>query len=312
MTGAGLNMGSGMKDILFLIVGIIVQIFIWVIPYDSNRFVVRKHSVTDGRIRKKARAVVLADLHNKRYGRENEKLLQAIREQKPDFVLVAGDLITAKQGKSMEPAIQILRELAREYPVYYGNGNHEHRLRLYPKTYGNMAVKYGQALKELGIRPLANRHVDLAEYGLSIYGVEIGREFYRKFRVPKMPDGYLGRLLGKAPADRCTVLLAHNPDYFPKYAAWGADLVLSGHVHGGVVRIPFLGKGVLSPAWRLFPKYDGGVFREGKSTMVLSRGLGMHTICIRLFNPGELWVVDFVPGKQGGRAEGEESGGAEG
>ena len=249
-----------------------------------------------------ALVVAFSDLYTAR-GSENPAKEAGLR---------LGDLITAKQGKSMEPAIQILRELAREYPVYYGNGNHEHRLRLYPKTYGNMAVKYGQALKELGIRPLANRHVDLAEYGLSIYGVEIGREFYRKFRVPKMPDGYLGRLLGKAPADRCTVLLAHNPDYFPKYAAWGADLVLSGHVHGGVVRIPFLGKGVLSPAWRLFPKYDGGVFREGKSTMVLSRGLGMHTICIRLFNPGELWVVDFVPGKQGGRAEGEESGGAEG
>ena len=69
-------------------------------------------------------------------------------------------------------------------------------------------------------------------------------------------------------------------------------MVLAGHVHGGMVRIPGW-KGIVSPAVRLFPKYDGGLFRIGKSTMLLSRGLGMHTIPIRLFNPGEVLVVDF-------------------
>jgi len=90
-------------------------------------------------------------------------------------------------------------------------------------------------------------------------------------------------------------LIAHDPDYFPKYADWGADLVLSGHVHGGMVRVPFWGKGVVSPNVRLFPKYDGGEFTIGKSRMLLSRGLGMHTIPIRLFNPGEILEVELMP-----------------
>ena len=70
---------------------------------------------------------------------------------------------------------------------------------------------------------------------------------------------------------------------------------MSGHVHGGVARVPFWGKGVLSPSWHVFPKYDGGIFREKESVMVLSRGLESHTIPVRVFNPGELWVIDFRP-----------------
>ena len=287
-----------MADILIMLFAVVVVILLWVMSYDSNRFVLQKHGITDKRIRKKVRAVVLADLHNKRYGKENERLLEAIRSQEPDFILIAGDLLTAKPRKSLKPAIQILTELSKDYPIYYGNGNHEHRLKLYPEKYGNMSEEYGQALEELGIKPLVNSHVILAEYGLGVYGAEIDREFYRRFWVRKMPADYMGDILGQAGEELYTVLLAHNPDYFPQYAAWGADLVLSGHVHGGVVRVPFLDRGIISPGLRLFPRYDGGVYREGKSTMVLSRGLGMHTIYVRLFNPAELWVIEFEPEEQ--------------
>lgn len=284
-----------MADILVTVIVMAAIILIWVMLYDSNRFVVREHRITDKRIKKTARAVVLADLHNKRYGRENEKLLEAIRQQKPDFILVAGDLIIAKSKKSLKPAIDLLKALAEDYPIYYANGNHEYRLKLYPKTYGNMAQEYGQALGELGIDPLVNSHIVLAEYGLAVYGTEIDKKLYRRFRIPRMSEDYMNSILGQPSEDMYTLLLAHNPDYFPQYAAWGADLVLSGHVHGGVARVPLLGKGVISPSLRLFPKYDGGIFHEGKSTMVLSRGLGMHTIYIRLFNPAELWVIELEP-----------------
>lgn len=282
-----------MIDILVTILGVVLLIIVWVTLYDSNRFVIRNYMVADKRIKKHGRAVVLSDLHNKRYGKDNERLIEAIRAQEPDFILIAGDLITAKPGKSMEPALKLLRELKKDYPIYYGNGNHEHRLKLYPKTYGRMAEEYGQALEAMGVEPLVNSLRVLADYGISIYGAEIEREYYKHFRISEMSVDYLHKVLGNPAKDKYTVLLAHNPDYFPQYAAWGADLVLSGHVHGGVARVPILGKGVISPSLRLFPKYDGGVFREAGAAMLLSRGLGMHTIPVRLFNPGELWVVDF-------------------
>ena len=284
-----------MAEILTTFFGMVLIVLIWVMLYDTNRFVVKSCSVSDKRIRKKCRAVVLADLHNKRFGKDNEQLLAAVREQAPDVILIAGDMITAKPGKSLEPALKLIGALAEEYPIYYGNGNHEYRLKSYPETYGDMAERYGQALRELGVEPLANSHAVLAEFGLAVYGAEIDREYYRRFRIRKMQEDYLDGILGRPGREMYTVLLAHNPDYFPRYAAWGADLVLAGHTHGGIVRIPILGKGVISPGLRPFPKYDGGIFREYGSTMILSRGLGTHSLYMRLFNPGELWVVDFVP-----------------
>lgn len=284
-----------MLDILFTIIGVIGILLVWVMLYDSNRFVVTGQKITDKRIKKNCRAVVLADLHNKRYGKDNERLLAAIREAKPDFILVAGDIPTAKPGKSLDIAVSLMTELARDYPIYYGNGNHEHRMKLYPKNYGNMAEEYEKALQKAGISRLVNSHMELADTGIVIYGSEIDRFYYKRFRVQHMEDDYLQGILGTPKSSDYSILIAHNPDYFPQYARWGADLVLSGHVHGGMVRIPIINKGVVSPNVRLFPKYDGGIFHEDKSTMILSRGLGMHTIPIRLFNPGELIVIDFEP-----------------
>ena len=284
-----------MLDILFVITGIAAIILIWVMLYDSNRFVVVQHTFCDRRIKKPFRAVVLSDLHNNQYGKDNERLLETIREQNPDAIWIAGDILTASRKTKYNRAIALLKELAAQFPVYYANGNHEHRLKLYPKEYGDAAVKYEKELKEIGIDRLVNRHVVLPEIGITIYGSEIDKYYYRRFHVGKMDDHYMKGLLGKTKKQQFTVLLAHNPDYFPEYAKWGADLVLSGHVHGGIIRIPFVGKGVLSPAVRLFPKYDGGLFYEENSTMILSRGLGIHTIPFRLFNPGELHVVDLKP-----------------
>lgn len=286
-----------MLNILITIFGVLCLIIIWVILYDSNRFVIVRNSLNSDKLRRSARAVVLADLHNKRYGKNNELLLKAIDDCKPDFVLVAGDILTAKPGASLEPAIEFMQKLAAKYPVYYGSGNHEHRLKLYPEKYKDMTDRYEKALAEAGIIRLVNNHVTLEEYGITVYGSEIDRKFYKRFEVIKMPENYMPSILGQCDEDAYTVLLAHNPDYFPQYAAWGADLVCSGHVHGGVARVPFWGKGVISPGLRLFPQYDGGVFREGKSTMLLSRGLGMHTIPFRLFNPAELLLVEFCAQK---------------
>ena len=282
-------------DVVITVIAVILVIMLWIMLYDSNRFVVRHYPLRDQRIKKPVKAVVLADLHNKRYGKEKERLLQAIDEIRPDMILIAGDILTAKPKASLETAVDLLTKLAGKYPIYYGNGNHEHRLKLYPENYGDMAERYEEALQKIGIRRLVNEHTILEESGICIYGSEIDKLYYKRFGIQPMDPEYLKSLLGQPSAEKYTILIAHNPDYFPKYADWGADLVLSGHVHGGMVRVPFWGKGVVSPNVRLFPKYDGGEFTIGKSRMLLSRGLGMHTIPIRLFNPGEILEVELMP-----------------
>ena len=291
-------------DVVITVIAVILVVLVWIMLYDSNRFVVRHYSLRDQRIKKPVKAVVLADLHNKRYGKENERLLQAIDEIRPDMILIAGDILTAKPKASLETAVDLLTKLAGKYPIYYGNGNHEHRLKLYLENYGDMAERYEEALQKIGIRRLVNEHTVLEESGICIYGSEIDKLYYKRFGIQPMDPEYLKSLLGQPSAEKYTILIAHNPDYFPKYADWGADLVLAGHVHGGMVRVPIWGKGVVSPNVRLFPKYDGGEFTLGKTRMLLSRGLGMHTIPIRLFNPGEVLEVDLLP-------VGEEAGGSD-
>jgi len=282
-------------DILITILGLVILILLWIALYDSNRFVVIGHEFKDKKIIKKCRTVIIADLHNKCYGKENERLLMAVKEQNPDFILIPGDIPTAKPGEKLDVAIHLIEELAKEYPVYYSNGNHEHRMKLYPEKYGDMNEKYEEALRKAGVLRLVNAHVMLKECGICIYGAEIDRTYYKRFSTSPMAEGYMEDILGECPEESYNILLAHHPDYFPEYATWGADLVVSGHVHGGMVRVPFWGKGVVSPSVRLFPKYDGGLFRIKDSVMLLARGLGMHTIPIRIFNPGELLVIDLRP-----------------
>ena len=283
-----------MLDILFLVLILLMIVIVWVMLYDSSRFVVVQHEIRDRRICGHYRVVFLSDLHNKQFGKNNSQLLEAIEEIRPDAVLVGGDMINGKPGEKLDRAVNLLRKLKEKYPVYYANGNHEHRIKLYPETYGDEAERYAAALAELGIVPMVNTHVQLPGINLIIYGSEIDKYFYKRFITPAMEPEYLPGLLGSPDPGAYTVLLAHNPDYFPHYARWGADLVLSGHIHGGIVRIPIWDRGLLSPNVRFFPKYDGGVFHEGDCTMILSRGLGIHTIPFRLFNPAEVIVIDFT------------------
>lgn len=237
--------------------------------------------------------VVLADLHNKQYGKDNHLLAQAVMQQNPDMICVAGDMLTAKPRKKFTAAISLLKQLSEKYPVYYANGNHEQRLHLHPEVFGDMYERYIKELEQIGIKPLQNVNIKWKENNVRIYGLELPRPFFKRFETYPMEETYLKELLGQAQAEEFCILLAHNPDYFPQYAAWGADLCLSGHVHGGLMRVPFLG-GFIAPSWKLFPKYDGGEFQEGESRMILSRGLGTHTLPVRILNPGELVVIDVV------------------
>ena len=279
---------------LLLILIILAVFFLLVMIYDVNRFVTVTYKLKSSKLKKPYRFVMLSDLHNKQFGKENEKLLLAIRKLKPDGILMAGDMITAKTGQDMQPTLRFIKKLAEEFPVYYGQGNHEYRMELYPETYGDMQKEFLDGLSECGLAPMKNSHVLLTEFGICIYGAEIERRFYQRFKTLPMEPDYLEKLLGKPEENRFNILIAHNPDYFPEYEAWGADLTLSGHVHGGLMRLPVLG-GVVSPAIRLFPKYDGGLFEGKHGRMILGRGLGTHTLPIRIFNPGELVVVELEP-----------------
>ncbi|MCM1145535.1 MAG: metallophosphoesterase [Blautia sp.] len=280
--------------LLFAAVIVILICFCLIMCYDCNRFVTVSYEAASGKITKECTFVLLSDLHNKSFGKQNEKLLRKIEEISPDGILIAGDMLTAQRGEKYHVAANLMEALAAKYPVYYGMGNHEHRLQTSPEEFEGLYDKYMEYIHRAGIEPLINESVSLPSANIRITGLQMEGCYYRKFRKYPMSESYLTDMLGKRQEDKFQILIAHNPDYFDEYARWGADMVVSGHVHGGLMRLPILG-GVISPKLTLFPKYDGGKFECGNSVMILSRGLGTHTLPIRIWNPGELITIHLKP-----------------
>ncbi|HCI74423.1 MAG TPA: serine/threonine protein phosphatase [Lachnospiraceae bacterium] len=240
-----------------------------------------------------ARIAVLADLHNNVYRSDVPTLLEEIRAEHCDAVLSAGDLVVMKGGHfAMDQAILLACSLARTMPVYVANGNHETRMeRLHAPEY----ARYERALKKGGVISLHNRSEDVTLNGvrLRVTGLELDRRYFRSKYHKDLSVKEMKALIGSAAGDRLQVLLAHHPKFFPVYARWGADLVLSGHLHGGIVRLPWLG-GVVSPDPGLFPKYDHGLYEMEDARMVVSAGLGTHSINLRINNPAELVIVEIT------------------
>lgn len=253
------------------------------------------------------RFLVLADLHNACFGEDNEGLLQRIREQKPDYILIAGDMIVGKPEQSTDVPARLIEELARDYPIYYAKGNHEKRTSLYPDIYGDLWEEYQKRL-EGKVTWLFNDRIALTRSGDSIwlYGLDIDTKYYKRFRHRRMEASYLTECLGEPEPGEYGILLAHNPDYFREYAGWGADLVLSGHLHGGLIRLPGLG-GMLSPMFHLFPRYDRGRYEEQDSIMLLSGGLGSHTFKFRVNNLPEILVITVSQEAEGKETASQQS-----
>lgn len=277
--------------IAVIIVAIILAFLL--IYHDMHSFVVVSYDIDTDKIEGEKTFCLLSDLHDHVYGNNNDTLLKRIDEINPDGILIAGDMITAHHSgdaQSIRPAVDLLNALKQKYPLYVGNGNHEFKVREYKDVYGNCYEEYTGKLHQNGIDIIINEHEDFDGTNIRIYGLELDYSFFPKLRKGKMYDGFMDDKLGKIDNNFFNILIAHNPIYFDEYADWGADLTVSGHIHGGIVRLPFIG-GVISPAYNLFPKYDGGRFDQKGKTMILSRGLGTHTIPVRFYNPGELDVI---------------------
>jgi predicted MPP superfamily phosphohydrolase len=285
-------------------------LIVWIFA-EQKLLVTKQYCITSDKLDKafdRTKFIVLADLHNHTFGIHNERLLRKIDSQTPDFIIVAGDIITMEERCIPGNSVAFMQKLAEKYTVYYAYGNHEqdfenhvlsgedmkHDVREKQKSMALYStwIEYKNRLKNSGIIFLDNQSVIRMKNGcrLTITGVSLPLPFYKRGRTTVMQNGYLDTLLGKKQDNGYQILIAHNPMYFKNYVEWGADLILSGHVHGGLVRLPFLG-GVISPQIRLFPKYDAGNFSEHGQNMIVSRGLGSHSIMFRLFNPAELVCV---------------------
>ena len=224
------------------------------------------------------RLVVLSDLHGKRFGRQHSRLLEAVRGAKPDFICLCGDMMDEWScTEYLRPLLEGLVEIA---PVYYVTGNHEWASGRMPEM--------RQLLEETGVTYLSNTFVPLERNGDTI--TLAGIDDPNGYAGQKSPEEVAGEVK-EAAGDGFWLLMAHRNNLFDgEYCRLGADLVLSGHGHGGIWRLPFT-DGLLGAGGQLLPSFTNGFYRctDGHEAQVfVTRGLGGIP---RLFNHPQVAVL---------------------
>ena len=231
------------------------------------------------------RVVVLGDLHTASFGEGNIELLDAVRKQQPEYIFLVGDILDCMHDVPEDYAATVADGLTAIAPTYYVTGNHEWAIGNVPELKESLAAR--------GVTVLSNQFLTLERNGDAI--VLAGIDDPNGYADQKTPEALAAEVYA-AHGDPFWVLLAHRNNYFPdRYSLLGADLVVSGHGHGGLVRLPFT-DGLVSTDHTLFPSYTAGLYEENGSALFVTRGLGNSGATFRLFNRPEVAVVTLHRG----------------
>lgn len=267
----------------FLLTGILLVSLI----LSQKCLIVRQYTYRNPKIAAPIRTVQLTDLHNYQYGRDNQRLIAKIQKQKPDVIFMTGDMLNEDEDRT-DILLHLVREACAIAPVYFSLGNHEVG---YEKTYGEGDLT--EQLEAAGAVVLEKEYVDT-----KIAGQEVRIGGACGYLLPEdWEDGSEQPFLEAfVQTDRLKILLSHVPEgllLWKSMEYWDVDLVFSGHVHGGQVRVPFVG-GLFDPEEGFFPTYTRGMFSCGNGTMILSAGLGSSRGIPRVNNLPEIVVCDIV------------------
>ena len=276
---------------------IILSIFTIISKNDkmNKNFVIKQETLIYKKLPKSLnnyKILQLSDLHSKEFEKDNKDLINSIKEINPDLILITGDMFTVSDisiDMNEEELVpyQLLSKLAAYYKIVYVSGNHEEGKDIIyngddyttrDRSKNNAYNRYRNKLESLGVTFVENSSLKNYNNFINIYGVYFDSmekdEYYQSINLDKT---------------KFNIMLCHDPKYFDTFANMGFDLVLSGHVHGGIIRIPLVG-GLLSPDRTFFPKYDKGIYKINNSYMNVSVGLG-DSILKRVFNTPEVNVL---------------------
>jgi len=276
----------------------LIALILWLIwgnfTLTVTRITIRDRDIPDGF--SGYRIAQISDLHSASFGPDNKRLLDALSAEKPDLIVLTGDLVS-RTDTDFSTALSFARAASAIAQTCYVPGNHEGSL--------NESVSYEQlqeGLREAGVTLLDNQSIVLSREGssVSLIGIQDPRfalaypfmEVITSEEIELKTETYISDTLRTLTerADCYQILLSHRPEYLPIYAEFDVDLVFSGHAHGGQIRLPFLG-GIWAPGQGFFPAYDSGLYTVGETNLVVSRGLGSSSFPVRVNNRPEIILV---------------------
>ena len=260
-----------------------------------NGLVVKNYIVRSNKIRERIKIVLITDLHSHIYGKNQKNIANKIKKASPDLIVLSGDIVD--DIEPVEGAEQFFEAIKDIADIYYVTGNHD-----------KIFVRIGKNLKKIlrirGITALSNKYIETNINGndIIIGGLDdpgINRRRSSKEYAKKLENRW-ERNANVAFKDlkddgKYKILLSHRPDKTDIYGKLPFDMILSGHAHGGQVRIPFILNGLYAPNQGLFPKYAGGLYKYKDKTHIVSRGVAFNIIFPRIFNPPEIVVITLSP-----------------
>ena len=277
------------KIITLSVIGIaLVLLFVW-IAWGNSALELNSYRIASNSLPKEFEGFSIAqvsDLHNAEIGKDNEKLISMLAEAAPDIIVITGDIIDSR-NTNVDVALDFAEQAVKIAPCYYVTGNHEARVDEYSD------LKDG--LIELGVTVLEDAKTEMACSGESIVLVGVSDPSFETDYLfgddETVMQSKLKEMINEE--DGYVILLSHRPELFDTYVENKVDLIFSGHAHGGQFRIPFIG-GVVAPNQGLFPKFDAGIYAEGNTNMVVSRGVGNSIIPFRVNNRPEVILIELT------------------
>ena len=277
------------KKFIFLAVvaAVLITLVIW-IAWGNTALELNTYTVTSARLPEcfdGYRIAHVSDLHNAEIGEDNEKLLTMLREADPDMIAITGDMIDSR-NTNVEIALQFAQEAMKIAPCYYVSGNHEARVNEYEE------LKTGLISAGVIILEDTQTEISIEEQTITLIGVN-DPSFQTDYLFGDSETVINSKLTElHTDGEVFTILLSHRPELFDTYADHDVDLVLSGHAHGGQFRLPFIG-GVVAPNQGLFPEYDAGIYTDGNTNMLVSRGVGNSILPFRINNRPEVILIEL-------------------
>lgn len=233
--------------------------------------------------------VHISDLHNKVFGKEQDKLIEKVEALEPDIIVITGDLIDRRRY-NLEKSMYFINSAVEIAPVYYVSGNHE--------AWSGRFSEIEERLIEAGVKIIDDSETEIRRGNSSIKLLGLSDpDFLTSDYIDGTDTSKLEEnLIRLSEGEEFKILLSHRPELFELYSDNNIDMIFSGHAHGGQIRLPLIG-GLIAPDQGLFPKYTAGSYTSSTSTMYVSRGLGNSLFPVRVFNRPEIISVTLKSDK---------------